>query len=503
MKKKISLMLAVTMIVAFSAQSVGAVNVIMNSSFVSFPDQEPVIENGTTLVPIRPIAEKLGLEILWDDPSDTVTLKKGDFFIELVIGSSRAKTSSGEKELSQAPKIINSRTMVPLRFIAEELGLTVVWNNDLQRVIIVGEVDTTVKQPPAKVDDVATEDKDDRTGKETINPSVSDNGQVAENPTEEEETPTDENTIFAQITSSDSIVSFEVPADFLPEDTDDEESYAFRTLDAVDVQHLYNWEKVSECASFATADANMGIVYVVRALDPYEGGEYDLSKLNQTVELPTAPERPSFPDIDVRQLAADLEKAMVLQMFVDMDVEVPENIDELDSDDIMAILGFDSKADFNEQMQQSMENTDFSAVAGYDEYIAYQEEYKIYAEEKAIYDEEVKALLTEYNAVRDYASRNFATVYSKLSDEEWLTYFNSILNADPEVRYEGLEIIKINDKPVIHATIYAEDPDDEQGVYEYYEYRDKDSIVTIFGGTLFGSEAGEECIGALSSLSIM
>lgn len=148
MKKKLALILVLVMAFASVGQSVGAINVIMNSSFVEFPDQEPVIENGTTLVPIRPIAEKLGLEILWDDPTDTVTLKKDSFYIELVIGSTVAKTSSGEKTLLTAPKIINSRTMVPLRFIAEELGLTVSWNEEYQRVVIAGEVDTFVAPVP-------------------------------------------------------------------------------------------------------------------------------------------------------------------------------------------------------------------------------------------------------------------------------------------------------------------------------------------------------------------
>ncbi len=493
MKKKISLMLAVTMIFAFSAQSVGAVNVIMNSSFVSFPDQEPVVENGTTLVPIRPIAEKLGLEILWDDPTDTVTLKKGEFFIELVIGSNKVKTSSGEKELLTAPKIINSRTMVPLRFIAEELGLTVVWNNELQRVVIVGEVDTTVKAPIVK--DEKPNETDGENATEKVENAVTNTEKNTEETTEAEEA--DENTIFAEIHATNSTLMFEVPQDYLPEDTDDEESYAFRTLDAVDVQHLYNWEKVTECAAFATADTTEGIVYVVRALDPYEGEEYDISSMNEA--LPEKPERPQFPEIDFGLMTKEMELAITRQIFVDMGVDVPENLEELETEEIYSLLGFETAEEFTEQSRISMENADFSSVTGYDEYLAYQDEYRAYSEEIKEYNDKK----SQINAVKEYAARKISSLYAKASDEEWTKLFNERLNFDPEVRYDGLEIIKINDKPVIHATVYAEDPDDEQGVYEYYEYREDDCIVTIYGGTLFGSEAGDDIAAALSTLTIM
>lgn len=496
MKKKISFILAAVVMLSFLGVNAGAVNVIMNSSFVNFPDQEPVIVNDTTLVPIRPIAEKLGLEILWDDPTDTVTLKKDNFYIEMVIGSTKVKTSAGEKDILTAPVIISSRTMVPLRFIAEELGLKVTWNGELQRVIIVGEVDTAKMSLPKKEDVKAETGENVSEEKKENTPA---NTQEVSEPTEEE---TADNTIFASVASSDSTLTIEIPADFLPEDTDDENGYAFRTLDAVDVQHLYDWEKVSECASYATSDANSGIVYVVRQTEPYEEKDCDLSKLNASVELPDPPERPQFPDIDLKQMAEDMEKAIVAQMFTDLNIEMPENVYELEDEEIMALLGFDNEEAFSEQMQMSMENTDFSVVAGYAEYLAYQEEYKAYSEEMKEYNDSMMKALMEISEVRSYAGRNFAKIYSQVSDEEWLKFFNSTLNSDPEVRYEGLEILKINDKPVIHATIYAEDPDDEQGVFEYYEYRDHSSIVTIFGGTLFGSEPGEDVVAALGNISI-
>ena len=80
--------------------------------------------------------------------------------------------------------------------------------------------------------------------------------------------------------------------------------------------------------------------------------------------------------------------------------------------------------------------------------------------------------------------------------------FDDILNVDGEVRYESVEVLDFDGKKVVHATIFAEDPDDEQGVYEYYRYQDGATLATIFGGTLFGGEALPEIRDILSNMLI-
>lgn len=501
MKRKIALICVAVMLFTCIPKSVGAINVIMNSSFIKFPDQEPVIENGTTLVPIRPIAEKLGLEILWDDPTDTVTLKKDNFYIELVIGSTVAKTSSGEKTLLTAPKIINSRTMVPLRFIAEQLGLIVSWNEEYQRVVIAGEVDTFVEPLPPQEEE-STSDKTEAAATPNENAT---NEQIAEEAKEEEAT-ADENTVFAEISAQSSTIMFEVPVDYLPEDTENDESFCFRSLDAIDAQHTYNWEKVIDCQSFADGTATTGILYVVQMRDPYTGEEYDISNMNQAFpEAPIAPERPQFPNIDFNLMQYEMERVILEQLFTDLGVEIPENLMELEEQEVIELLGLESEEALSEQINLSMGNADLSQVPGYDEYINWQEEMSIYREEQAVYQEEYRAYLEEcmpIAATKNYALRNFSTLYSKEKAEEWVTLFTTALNTDGEVRFEGVEILEIGGKAIVHATIYAEDPDDEQGVFDYYEYHDGDSLVTIFGGTLFGSEPGEDVIGALANLTI-
>ena len=93
---------------------------------ILFPDQKPVIQHDRTLVPIRPIAEILGFEVQWDDQADSVRLQKSQHVVDLVIGQAMAKRNEVSVELEVPAQLINDRTMVPLRFIAEALGYEVI-----------------------------------------------------------------------------------------------------------------------------------------------------------------------------------------------------------------------------------------------------------------------------------------------------------------------------------------------------------------------------------------
>jgi len=76
----------------------------------------PVIVNSRTLVPIRAIIEEMGGSIEWDGTARKVTIKLNDKTIILTIDKKQASVNGYVKELDVAPQIINSRTMLPLRF---------------------------------------------------------------------------------------------------------------------------------------------------------------------------------------------------------------------------------------------------------------------------------------------------------------------------------------------------------------------------------------------------
>ncbi len=96
----------------------------------------PVIVKGRTLVPIRAIIEEMGGEISWDGTERKVTIKLKEIIIELWIDKTVAKVNGVVKTLDVPPQIINGRTMLPLRFVVEELGCTVDWDGTTKTITI-------------------------------------------------------------------------------------------------------------------------------------------------------------------------------------------------------------------------------------------------------------------------------------------------------------------------------------------------------------------------------
>ena len=116
---------------------------------------KPIITDGRTLVPIRSIIEAFGGSVDWDDSTQTVTLTMADDTIELVINSYVAYLNGHSYTLDVAPAIINDRTMLPIRFIAEGFNLGVAWDDSSKTVTLVRdtftkeEYDTLMTMLPA------------------------------------------------------------------------------------------------------------------------------------------------------------------------------------------------------------------------------------------------------------------------------------------------------------------------------------------------------------------
>ncbi|MDD2447044.1 MAG: stalk domain-containing protein [Tissierellia bacterium] len=98
----------------------------------------PVLENNRTLVPIRFISEELGAEVSWDDINRTVLVEKGNDTVLLRIGSQLVSYDNGlDYEISDVTaKIINDRTYVPLRLISNALDIGIDWDDTTRTVIV-------------------------------------------------------------------------------------------------------------------------------------------------------------------------------------------------------------------------------------------------------------------------------------------------------------------------------------------------------------------------------
>ncbi len=103
------------------------------------PDVPPVIKEGRTLIPIRPITEALGATVQWNERERTVLISKGDITIQLQVENRIALVNGRRVELDVPAENINSRVFVPLRFISEALKAQVGFYPEGQIVTVVQE----------------------------------------------------------------------------------------------------------------------------------------------------------------------------------------------------------------------------------------------------------------------------------------------------------------------------------------------------------------------------
>ncbi|MFB0972708.1 MAG: copper amine oxidase N-terminal domain-containing protein [Neofamilia sp.] len=144
------------------------VKLLINGEYVE-TEGRPFLKDGRTLVPIRVISETLGYDVDWDENLVTVTISKwsdrynsyqGLFVLnvdsKVVVSYDLEKVnklfgrvnpseeevknvmeeSAKTSEIDVAPTVINGRTYVPVRVIAEAMGEKISWDNENWTVII-------------------------------------------------------------------------------------------------------------------------------------------------------------------------------------------------------------------------------------------------------------------------------------------------------------------------------------------------------------------------------
>lgn len=99
-----------------------------------------VTDEGITLVPLRVISEAFGAKVDWEEEAKTVTISSGSKNIQLQIGKNTAVVDADKNvDLESAPQLTeNGFAMIPLRFISENLGLTVTYDEKNQGVSVTG-----------------------------------------------------------------------------------------------------------------------------------------------------------------------------------------------------------------------------------------------------------------------------------------------------------------------------------------------------------------------------
>lgn len=106
---------------------VAPIRVTVNGEQVDFSRAEPTMVSGRVLVPMRSVFNQLGVALVWDAPSRSVTARLGERTVVLPLNSTNALVNGQEVPLDVPARIHNGRTMVPLRFLAESLQASVRW----------------------------------------------------------------------------------------------------------------------------------------------------------------------------------------------------------------------------------------------------------------------------------------------------------------------------------------------------------------------------------------
>ena len=123
------------------------IKITVNGERISLPDAQPFIdENGRTQVPVRFVSEALGADVGWDGNTKTVTVEQARNKISLVVGKSEYTVNSKKMEMDTSVIIVEDRTFVPARYVAEALGAEVDWDSKTKTVIINSKNNNTLQE---------------------------------------------------------------------------------------------------------------------------------------------------------------------------------------------------------------------------------------------------------------------------------------------------------------------------------------------------------------------
>lgn len=113
-----------------------APRVVVNGTPVPFYGQPPVEQEGRVLVPLRGVLERLGATVRYDPLARTVVAIRGETTIALLIGGREARVGQRVVTLDTPAQVRAGTTLVPLRFVAEALGAQVRYDVGTRTVAI-------------------------------------------------------------------------------------------------------------------------------------------------------------------------------------------------------------------------------------------------------------------------------------------------------------------------------------------------------------------------------
>ena len=109
--------------------------VCVNNTILGF-ETPPVTESDRTLVPMRFLFEQLGADVTWDAATETATAVKANTTINFSIDNTTATVNGAATTMDVPARLVGDKTMVPLRFLSEEMGYNVEWDEETRMATI-------------------------------------------------------------------------------------------------------------------------------------------------------------------------------------------------------------------------------------------------------------------------------------------------------------------------------------------------------------------------------
>lgn len=115
------------------------INLDGNDLMISKEAQVQIV-NGSVMVPLRLVAEQLGYTVKWDNVTKTALIDQKGTTLKLIVDNPIAEASGKQVKLDNPPFLSGSTTLVPLRFVGEQTGTTVGWDNVTKTVYLTSPV---------------------------------------------------------------------------------------------------------------------------------------------------------------------------------------------------------------------------------------------------------------------------------------------------------------------------------------------------------------------------
>ena len=117
--------------------TIGATTMAVGTQTITLDTPAYINAENYTELPLRAVSEAFGATVGWDDPSNTVTIMMGQRIVSMTIGSKTMYINGTPVQMNTAPEITNERTFVPVRDLANALGISKIdWNEASQTVTL-------------------------------------------------------------------------------------------------------------------------------------------------------------------------------------------------------------------------------------------------------------------------------------------------------------------------------------------------------------------------------